>query len=111
MPAKCPSIGNRGREAIQFVGPLSHTIDCMRHRTVLALPPNPLNGSIPTSKCDMVQLKVLDLKFNKLTGHIQSALGNLINLEKLNFRRNMLTRSIPASSRLLVQETKILNVH
>ncbi|KAJ3217260.1 hypothetical protein HDU81_000883, partial [Chytriomyces hyalinus] len=107
MLANYPWIKDRFSKMFRFVGPPPDAMDCLRHVTVLALPRNLLTGCIPTSICDMVQLKVLDLEFNKLTGPIPPAIGNLVNLEKLNLRRNMLTGSIPASAGKLVNLSEL----
>jgi len=63
----------------------------------LFLSGNQLSGCIPSSLGNLVHLASLDLDANRLTGSIPSSLGNLVNLGSLHLAFNRLTGSIPPS--------------
>src|SRR6266487_3335267 len=64
---------------------------------ILYLNHNQLSGSIPSSLGNLVNLKNLYLHFNQLSGSIPSSLGNLANLRVLGLADNQLSGSIPSS--------------
>ncbi|XP_013454872.2 receptor-like protein 6 [Medicago truncatula] len=62
----------------------------------LSLSQNNLQGSIPDSLCDALQLLVLDISYNNISGTISPCLMTMTNtLEALNLRKNNLTGLIP----------------
>lgn len=58
---------------------------------------NNLNGSLPVSIGNLVNLKFLELSFNSISGTLPTSLGKLENLEVLAFNGNKLSGSIPVS--------------
>ena len=66
------------------------------HVTSLSLIANALEGTIPASFGNLVNLIDLRLNSNLLSGSIPPGLGNLSQLEYLDLGRNQLTGSIPA---------------
>src|SRR6266542_3903980 len=65
--------------------------------TVIYMGYNNLNGSIPSSFGNLVNLKELDISDNQLTGSIPTSIGNLVKLEFLDLYFNQLSGSIPSS--------------
>jgi len=62
----------------------------------LSLSQNNLQGSIPDSLCDALQLLVLDISYNNISGTISPCLMTMTStLEALNLRKNNLTGPIP----------------
>ena len=59
------------------------------------LNPYGLNGEIPTSICQLQNLRVLWLDGNELTGEIPSCIGSMTELGSLNLGGNFLTGQIP----------------
>jgi hypothetical protein len=58
---------------------------------------NNLNGSIPSSIGNLVNLQGLWLGNNQLSGSIPSSIGNLVSLQYLVLSSNQLSGSIPSS--------------
>ncbi len=58
---------------------------------------NNLEGTIPNSIGQLINLENLELSFNKLEGTIPSEIGNLKNLKILAFNGNNLKGTIPTS--------------
>jgi Leucine-rich repeat (LRR) protein len=82
--------------------------------TGIDLSGNNLNGSIPASLGNLVNLTTLDLGlydddgiYNHLTGSIPSSLGNLVNLTTLDLHGNQLSGSIPSSIGNLINLTSL----
>eukprot|EP00762_Andalucia_godoyi_P006255 ANDGO_01633.mRNA.1 LRR receptor-like serine/threonine-protein kinase GSO1 len=71
--------------------------------TLLDLHTNHLNGTIPASLGELLQLQILDLSSNFVAGPIPSSLGSLSQLRGLDLSCNQLIGSIPESFRNLVQ--------
>ncbi|KAI3848404.1 hypothetical protein MKX03_036252 [Papaver bracteatum] len=61
----------------------------------LSFSSNQINGEIPASLCDAIELQILDLSYNNLSGKIPSCLGSLPSLVVLNLRGNNLSGRIP----------------
>jgi hypothetical protein len=58
---------------------------------------NQLNGTIPDSLGNLINILEIDLSSNQLSGSIPSSLGNLTHLNGLNLSGNQLSGSIPSS--------------
>lgn len=58
---------------------------------------NNLEGSLPASIGNLVNLRTLELSFNKISGNIPAEIGNLTKLKVLAFNANMLEGRIPDS--------------
>ena len=65
--------------------------------TIINLPNNNLNGTLPVGFCDLTQLKYLYLSNNKLTGTLPPCFGNLVALNTIDVRDNNLSGTIPAA--------------
>ncbi|KAI3847930.1 hypothetical protein MKW92_002134 [Papaver armeniacum] len=61
----------------------------------LSFSSNQINGEIPASICDAIELQILDLSYNNLSGKIPSCLGSLTSLVVLNLRGNNLSGPVP----------------
>jgi Leucine-rich repeat (LRR) protein len=68
---------------------------------------NNLNGSIPPSIGNLVNLQSLFLGVNRITGSIPSSIGNLVNLTSLLLYANKLSGGIPSSIGNLVNLTTL----
>jgi hypothetical protein len=67
-----------------------------------------LNGRIPSSIGDLVNLTTLDLSINQLSGNIPTSLGNLVNLSYLGLSDNQFIGNIPSAMGNLVN---LLNLY
>ncbi|CAN5419076.1 hypothetical protein BH10BAC2_BH10BAC2_18410 [soil metagenome] len=65
--------------------------------TIIDLHNNNLNGTLPSSLGNIINLRFLKLWNNDLSGTIPTELGNLSNLSNLDLHQNHLTGSIPSS--------------
>src|SRR6266496_1940534 len=65
--------------------------------TMIRLERNNLNGKIPSSIGNLVNIYILYLDHNQLSGSIPSSLGNLVGLSKLHLDNNQLSGFIPSS--------------
>src|SRR6266498_3298840 len=65
--------------------------------TMIRLERNNLNGKIPSSIGNLVNVYILYLDHNQLSGSIPSSLGNLVGLSKLHLDNNQLSGFIPSS--------------
>ncbi len=63
--------------------------------TILDLPDNQLNGTLPPELGDLTELEALALYNNQLTGRTPPQLGNLTNLTYLDLEINQLSGDIP----------------
>jgi len=70
--------------------------------TQIDLSSNNLEGSIPSSIGNLINLKFLTVEINHLSGSIPSSIGNLVNLSDLRLNSNQLSGSIPSSMGNLV---------
>jgi hypothetical protein len=64
--------------------------------TTLNFNHNKLNGTIPASLGNLVQLTLLDLSENSLTGAIPASLGQLKELVNVALYTNLLTGLVPS---------------
>ncbi|MCF6361704.1 MAG: hypothetical protein L3J29_13210 [Cyclobacteriaceae bacterium] len=78
-------------------GILPESLGDLLELTQLKLNSNQIGGSIPVSIGSLQKLIVLLLYNNLLTGNIPVELGNLINLVSLQLHDNVFTGTIPAS--------------
>src|SRR6266498_1667095 len=65
--------------------------------TMIRLERNNLNGKIPSSIGNLVNIYILYLDHNQLSGSIPSSLGNLVGVSKLHLDNNQLSGFIPSS--------------
>ncbi|WP_299311241.1 leucine-rich repeat domain-containing protein [uncultured Aquimarina sp.] len=77
--------------------------------TKISLINNNLNGTIPESFGDLVNLDYVAFSINRLTGSLPATIGNLINVETFTLERNAITGEIPISIGTMVS-LKILNL-
>jgi len=56
---------------------------------------NKLNGTLPDSLYELVDLRFLEASNNELTGELRPEIGNLAHLKIINFRQNGLRGTIP----------------
>ncbi|PRP74319.1 hypothetical protein PROFUN_16264, partial [Planoprotostelium fungivorum] len=88
-------------DGINFNGSLSQSFGLLTNLTKIYVNNAHLNGSIPTSICNLTQLTQLDLGLNNyLSGDIPPCIGNLTNLVRLRLVQNQLTGNIPPLQKL-----------
>lgn len=78
-------------------GEIPNTLYNMVNLEILDLHRNHLNGSIPPTLGNLSKLQILDLSQNSLSGPIPPSLGNLKNLTNLNLSSNNLSGTIPST--------------
>jgi hypothetical protein len=76
-------------------GVIPDTIGNLVNLTILTLHTNQLSGTIPNTIGNLVNLTMLDLNSNQLSGTIPDTIDNLINLHTLALRLNQLGGAIP----------------
>ena len=72
----------------------------------LYLSDNKLNGAIPESICDYINLEALHLDENEISGSLPACLGRLASLKQIYAFRNNLTGTVPAELSALRQLSK-----
>jgi len=82
--------------ANEFTGPIPTSIGQSENGLRgLYLSENKLEGEIPESICDYVNLEALFVDENRLSGSLPSCLGNLENLKQFYAFKNNLTGEVP----------------
>jgi hypothetical protein len=76
-------------------GTLPATLENLVNLETLSVASNHLEGSIPPELGNLAQLENLDLGINQFTGGIPAQLGSLSQLESLSLEYNRLTGNIP----------------
>ncbi|KAI4380529.1 hypothetical protein MLD38_006707 [Melastoma candidum] len=92
----------------QLHGLIPLQISNLINLTLLNLSSNLLNGTIPTTLCQMGRLERVYLSNNSFSGEIPSALGGLPRLGLLDLSQNRLSGSIPDSFANLSQLRRLL---
>jgi len=100
--------------ANEFTGPIPTSIGSPSSATNssflrgLYLSENKLDGTIPETICDYVNLEALFLDENQLSGSIPSCIGNLEKLKQLYVFKNGLTGVVPSEMSALRQLSKYI---
>ena len=90
-----------------FTGPIPTSIG-LQNDTLrgLYVSDNKLNGAIPESICDYINLEALHLDENEISGSLPACLGRLASLKQIYAFRNNLTGTVPAELSALRQLSK-----
>ncbi|XP_066397377.1 putative leucine-rich repeat receptor-like serine/threonine-protein kinase At2g24130 [Miscanthus floridulus] len=78
-------------------GPIPESVGDVINMTWMNLSSNLLNGTIPTSLCRLKSLERLALSNNSLTGEIPARIGSATSLGVLDLSGNVLSGAIPSS--------------
>ncbi|ONM55069.1 putative leucine-rich repeat receptor-like serine/threonine-protein kinase At2g24130 [Zea mays] len=93
--------GHLNLELNAIEGPIPASIGDIINMMWLNLSSNLLNGTIPTSLCRLKRLERLVLSNNALTGEIPACIGDATGLGEIDLSGNVLSGAIPSSIRSL----------